>query len=336
MILARPLALAALALTLAGALTAAHGHAQQEGTVRASIRMGTPGLPVPEGVEAQLIVLAAGGGLTTIDGRMEGADARFEVVPDAQSSYLVRVVYAGVQYLSTPLLLSPDLPDADVEITIFEPTDERPALTLDSSVATVLALDRAAAQLTLVREDIVRNPSDRVYVGDDQGVTLRLPLPDGVVEAGGTGPEGDYRVDGQTIVTTIPLRPGANQIVTRYVVSYDPADNAYALRLTAPLPTERMEIAVPARFIEALEPLAGAERVDDRTLEGETLSVVALPGLAAPGDSAVASLRGLAGRTRVNPLTDRPGVVLAALLAVAIVAGGALALVRARTAGPAA
>ena len=39
--------------------------------------------------------------------------------------------------------------------------------------------------LGLLREDLVANPSDRVFVGDANRVTLRIPAPTGTTEATG-------------------------------------------------------------------------------------------------------------------------------------------------------
>ena len=198
--------------------SAASGQAL-EGVISGRVRLGTEGAAPIESLPVQLIVLG-GGPPRTLETETQGDAFRFAVDADPLVSYVVRVVYRGVQYIAPPVLLSRELPTAEVELTVFETTRERPPLEIESTLLTVIALDRTNAQLTLLREDRVNNPGDRVYVGGEAGVTLRLPVPDGMVAADGSG-EGSYRLEGGTLVATEPLRPGTTTVVTRYVVSYD-------------------------------------------------------------------------------------------------------------------
>ncbi len=300
-----------------------------EGVISGRVRLGTEGAPPIESLRVQLIVLGDGPP-RTIETETAGDAFRFVVDTDPLVSYVVRVVYQGVQYIAPPVLLSPELPTAEVELTVFETTRERPLLAIESTLLTVIALDRTNAQLTLLREDRVHNPGDRVYVGGEGGVTLRLPAPDGVVAADGSGGEGSYRLEGGTLVTTEPLRPGTTTVVTRYVVSYDRAGDAYTLRVTAPLATRRMEIEVPTRFVDDLDPLADAVQEGERDVEGERVAVIAHDGPAGPGKSTSVRLEGLTGRNSPNPLTGAAGAAIAVLLALAVVSGGAVLLMRAR------
>lgn len=313
---------------LAGASTAASQ--APGGEISGRLVQGSSGGPALDAIELQLIILGGDGGIETKETASEGARFRFEVVPDARLTYVVRASYQGVSYLAPPLLLSPELPTAEVELTLFESTRERPDLRIESTLVTVLVLDRMNAQLTLERIDEVTNPSDRVYLGDEAGVTLRLPLPDGVVEATGVSVEGEFALEGGTLVATAPLRPGTASVVTRYVVGYDRAGDAYTLRVTAPLATQQMEIEVPLRFSDDLDPLAESVRAGEREVSGERVAVIARDGAAGPGVSVSVRLEGLSGLNVENPLTGTAGAVLAVLVALAVVSGGALLLVRAR------
>ena len=325
----RPLLVPLLALALGGALagTAAPASAQTpDGEIRGRIVQASADAPAPEGIPVELIILGGPGGLETaqtVSG--EGGTFRFEAPADPQRTYVVRVEHQGVQYLSPPLLLSRELPSIDVEITIYEATRERPALRVESTRVTLLALDRAAAQLTIERIDEVANPADRIYVGDEEGVTLRLPLPDGVQGASGAGTDSGFVLEGGVLAATMTLRPGVTSVVTRYVVGYDRAEDAYTLRITAPLPTARMEIEVPARFVQDLEPLGESDRADAREVSGEHVEVIAHAD-ARPGESVSVRLEGLAGRNAANPLTGKGGALIGVLLALAVTGGGALLL----------
>ncbi len=205
-----------------------------------------------------------------------------------------------------------------------------PPPSIRETTVTVLALDRAAAELTLVREDLVENPSDRVYVGPPpSGVTLRLPLPERTLDASGLNEEGSFQLGSGTLDASLPLRPGITPVVTTYRVGYDPARDGYRLRVTAPLPTARVEVLVPDRFVEELAPLDAAEHGPAAQLEGE-LALVARRGEAArAGEGTLVELRGLAGSTASNPLTDGRGPFAATALALVLLPAAAWALQRA-------
>ena len=341
------LALAGLLLMLApaGGASAQEGSGTISGTVRSGTALSSSGGSTLDGVRVELITLTADGALSvqqteTVDGRFE-----FTVEADASFTHLLRAVHSEVQYFAPePVLLSPELPAAERQITVYETTGEAPTLRIESTLLTVRALDRANARLTLEREDIVSNPSDRTYTGDAAGITLRLPAPEGVIEAAGSliGAEGipdagGFTLEGGRLAMSAPLKPGGTLVVTRYVVSYDPSSegaDGYLLRATAPLPTGRVALRVPARFVGELQALGDAVLGQEIELEGERVLVVELAGEARPGQSAVAELRGLSGRPPAargpNPLTERGGAVLGTALALAALAGG-FALLRART-----
>ena len=301
-----------------------------DGEIRGRLVQGSSGAPAHDGLTVQLIILGGASGLETADTVSgEGGAFRFEAPADPQRTYVVRVEHQGVQYLSPPLLLSRELPTIEIELTLFEATRERPELRIESTLVTLLALDRVAAQLTIERVDEVTNPGDRIYVGDEAGVTLRLPLPDGVEGASGAGTDSGFTLEGGVLAGTTALRPGTTTVVTRYVVGYDRAEDAYNLRITAPLATERMEIEVPARFIQDLEPLDASEQEDSREVSGERVEVIARAA-ARPGESVSVRLEGLSGRNASNPLAAKGGALAGVLLALAVTGGGALLLLRAR------
>ena len=331
--MSRPPALAALALLAACvaalALLAAPATAQPTGRIEGVVRQGTAGAPAIDAVAVRLLTLGADGAASaTRETTTRGGRFAFGVAADPALSYVVSTTHAGLAYLAPPVLLDAALPTAEVEIVVHETTREPPPLTIARTLVTVVALDRANARLELVREDELRHAGDRVYLGGADGVTLRLPLPDGAADAGGAGGEGEYRVEDGALALAAPLRPGAATLVTRYAVGYDRARDAHALRIAAPLPTARMEIDVPTRFADDIEPLAGSRRGGDRDDGGERIRRIALEGEARAGESAGVLLSGLSGRNAANPLAGGRGALAGLALAIAILGGGA-ALARA-------
>ncbi|MCY4639573.1 MAG: hypothetical protein OXC94_04445 [Chloroflexi bacterium] len=300
------------------------------GRVVVVVVSGTAGEDLAEAIEVELITLGEAASVGVERASAPGGRAEFSVPTDPMLTHVPRVRYQGVQYFGDPVLLSPELPAAEVSVRVFERAQEPPPLSIRETTVTVLALDRAAAELTLVREDLVENPSDRVYVGPPpSGVTLRLPLPERTLDASGLNEEGSFQLGSGTLDASLPLRPGITPVVTTYRVGYDPARDGYRLRVTAPLPTARVEVLVPDRFVEELAPLDAAEHGPAAQLEGE-LALVARRGEAArAGEGTLVELRGLAGSTASNPLTDGRGPFAATALALVLLPAAAWALQRA-------
>ncbi len=285
------------------------------GTVVVRLVSGTSDASLSDGVLVELITLSDAGALEVQRAETNGGRVEFIAPADPALTHLPRVIYAGVQYFGDPVLLSPALPEAEVAVRVYETITEQPKLSVISTTVTVLTLDREAALLTFVREDLVENSADRVYVSPNAaGNTLRLPLPEETRDASGLNEEGQFVLGSGTLDTNVPLRPGVTSIVTRYTVSYDRARDAYRLRVTAPLHTEHVEIRVPARFVSGLHALDGTERAPDTELEGERILVATSTDDARAGQGTLVELRGLHGSTTSNPLTEGYGPLIATAL----------------------
>ena len=324
-----------VALGLA-ASTSSHVAAQARatGVVSGTIRNGSAGATLPT-LSVQLIVISRTSAVTSLVATAEGGRFRFEVPADATVTYLLRTEYQGVPYFDpVPILLSPEANIVARELMVYEVTRERPAQRITSTIVSVRGIDPEAARLHLQRRDVVVTAGDRVYLGGADGVTLRVPAPEGILGvAEDQGIDGLAAVDGQTVTSTQPLRPGESVVVTSLVVGYDPAVDVYRVRVVAPLPTERLEVWVPERFGGTVEPGAGAARAASREADDERWTVVERRGAAPEGESLVVTMRGLSGRNAPNPLVERRGAAVAVLLALAVIAGGVTAVARLRRPG---
>jgi hypothetical protein len=301
------------------------------GSVTGTITNGTQGMTSVDGARVQLLALTSDGNVTSQDGTVEDGKFTFTPPTDSTVTYVLRVTYQDVPYLiDPPILLSPDLPDDHRDITVYETTTEAPDLRIDSTVVSLQGLDRAQGQLTLQREDQVVNPGDRVYVGGDDRVSLRMPTLEDVIQLVDTQnvDGGEAKLDGGTVSTTQPLKPGTNLVVTRYLVGYDQSADSYRVRVTAPLPDAHMEIWVPDRFVDTLQPENGAVRAADQDLQGEHWYIVQGTAAAAEGDSLVATIEGLSGGSATNPLTQRPAAAIGAVGALAALVAGVFLLGR--------
>lgn len=330
-------ALAALAFVAAALVPAALGGAasaqERDGRIEGTISAGTAGASIPDGIEVTLLALDGSTVTPVAQTEVEAGRYVFELPADGRLTFLPLVTYQGIRYLGEVAILTPEERTAQRDLVLFETTSERPELSIALSSATVLAIDRGLGQLVIVRQDVVNNPSDRIYIGGDDGVTVTLPFLDGTIEASGEdAAEGEYRQDGGVMQAAIPLRPGTTALRTQYLVAYDLAEDDYRVRLTAPFETEAMELRVPPRFIRNLRALEGSSRGEDVVLtgelEGERLLVVERDGPARAGEALLAELEGLSGNKAVLPLTERRGAVMASILALLVLGGAAVVAIR--------
>ena len=313
------------------------------GVIEGEVRPG-PGATVEvDGVPVQLLGLSQGAP-TLQETRTAGGRFRFDL-PSAggNATYIVRAQVDGVTYLApTPVLLSPEVPTARVGVLVYAATSERPPLTSQATGITVVFVDVNAGKVTLQREDLVLNPGTRTWLGDADGVTLRLPAParldnlEGEAWYEGLPAVGEFALAGSEVVTRLPFRPGVTLVTTRYTVPVDLAAPEEILSVSAALPAERLQVLVPERFARGLEAGPAAVVGSPVTIEGERLLVVESPGSVASGAALEARVRGLGGRLEPGPLAGRTGALLGALLALAIIGGGAplVSLVAARRVPP--
>jgi hypothetical protein len=289
------------------------------GVISGTISNGTRGAELPP-LQVQLITIPREGALTAQQTVTVNGAFRFEARADASLTYLIRTEHAGVPYLDeAPLLISPELPTAHRDLVVWETTTERPPLRIEQTTLLVQRVDRASGSIELRREDRVVHDGDRVWVGDASGVTWRVPTPDRLdgVQAQ-QAYDGETGVDGQTVTSTRPVRPGVTTFVADMVAGYDLAADGYRLRVTAPLPTDAIEIWVPERFVPDVN-TDGDRSTEER--DGEQWHIVRLQGVT-EGESLVVGLDRLSGRQSDNPLATMTGAAAGSALAFVVLAGG--------------
>lgn len=293
--------------------------------------MGTAEAVLAAGASVELIELQPSG--VTSRRAPVGTDGTYEfvVAVDPEVRYVPRIEYQGVQYFGAAIVLTAEASTVEVEaIAVYESTDVPPVLTIQETVITAIALDRARGQIGFIREDLVANPSDRAYIGGDDGITLRLPAPEGTLEAAGENADGTFALNQGVLTTTTPIRASsATSIITRFLVEYDVVEDEYALRVTVPVEAERIVVRVPEDYARRLRPDGNARLGETETLtaasgEAVLLHTAVLEG-ARPGDSLVVTLDGLAIEVNHNPLAEAPGSIIAVGIALVALAAGAVA-----------
>lgn len=300
------------------------------GSVNGLVIAGTGSTVELEGIPVQLVEL---GREPRLVAEARTAGGRFHLdVPgvSANATYVASAVVDGVTYLGNPpLLLSPELPEASVEIVVWPASRVRPELHSQLTGLTVVFVDASTGEVTLQREDLVENATPATWLGDESGVTLSVPSP-----SGARGAEGEAWYDGLPAVATftragdrvaarVPLRPGVTLVTTRFKASADLSAAEFPLQLEAALPTDEVRILAPRRFARALLPGHDARAAEPVTIEGETVLVVESTGPLVAGASIGGSIEGIGGRIEENPLSDWKTAAIGLALVFAVVAGGA-------------
>jgi hypothetical protein len=286
--------------------------------------MASAGASLEGAVEVELIALEGSQVAGSVKAPVTGGTYEVRVPATAARTYVPRLRYQRVDYFSDPVRFTGETREATRNFAVYAATDRADVLRLLQTIVTVVALDRERGEMGVLREDVVAVTGDRVYTGGASGVTLRLPAPEGTVEA--SEEDGAGTLANGVLSVKTPVRPGEpSSIITSYLVKYDPAVDRYRLRVTVPVPAESVVARVPREFVRAVRPVAPAEQADDQVVQDEArtvLYVVRTPGRTEAGQSLVMDIDGVGGRLHQHVLTEQPGASIAAA-AVAAVIGAA-------------
>jgi hypothetical protein len=331
----RQLSLTAIttALILGGLAPPHSGAAQQtQATISGTVRLATPGDTLADGIELQLIILEDSKSPISVSQQADASgEFTFEVDSDPRFNYVPFLFYQGVRYFSDPSSVRFDnsTPSASIAFEVYSTTTEAPELSIETTTVIAVSLERSNSTITLIREDEINRNEPTVFVGGEDGVTLRIPVPDGTIDAGGMeADDPNFRFESGTVNSSVPIRPGLNSIVTSYTVGYDALQDMYRLRVTSPLPTDQIEARVPERFVSRLDPFDDARRIADTEFEGETILKIELTGPVTPGKGLVVDLIGLSGAAPAHVLTTTLGAVSGFLFSLIVIVSVALTFAR--------
>jgi mono/diheme cytochrome c family protein len=152
----------------------------------------------------------------------------FAEVPNlANRAYLLSIKHDDV-FFSSPvyLLEDPSNPALDTEVLIFDRTNDASVLQYTSGV---MQIRFSQFGMEVVEVMTINNSSDKVfltdeYIGDEQRVALRIPLPPGAVNVGFEPGTQNRRFfiseDGTAVIDTQPVRPGRGEVYYTYLIPY--------------------------------------------------------------------------------------------------------------------
>lgn len=216
-----------------------------------------------------------------------------------QDAYLLVVRYAGVEYVS-PMVQLNQQSEQTVELTVYETTNDANAVRVNSRSIVIAGASPELRAVDVMDIVIVENGGDRTYLGDTNGVVLRIPLPQGAQEI---SPQpgfnyGQPRLENGVLLTTGPLPPGQQTVVLSYTVPYEGTRATLAIGTAMPTGTLRVLVR------DGTYRLSSRSLIDTGTVEvsGVTYRVLAVD---APvvGDTHVVQVSGL---PRTGFLLDLP------------------------------
>lgn len=317
-------------------VTFSSAQAQEAGTISGRVQNGTSG---GGSVAGLTVTLRHFTGMQLAEERQAqvGQDGSFVfegLATGDQDAYLLVARYAGVEYVS-PMVQLNQQPQQTVELTVYETTNDAKAVRLNSRSIVIAGASPELRSVDVMDILIVENGGDRTYLGDANGVVLRIPLPQGAQEI---SPQpgfnyGQPRLENGVLLTTGPLPPGQQTVVLSYTVPYE--GTRATLSVGTAMPTGTLRVLVR----DGTYRLSSRSLIDTGTVvvSGVTYRVLAVD---APvvGDTHMVQVSGL---PRTGFLLDLPlGASIAITVGlIGIIAAGTLAFItlqrrRSRTVSP--
>ncbi|MDP8922406.1 MAG: hypothetical protein M3O34_05955 [Chloroflexota bacterium] len=241
----RLLALALVAALALSVLGGAQAVAQDNGRLDGRVVNGTAGGPTPADatVTVHIIRDRSKVGERVVQADQEGRFAVDGLATGANTIYFPIVDYGGAIYYPDQPVLLDDQPAKTTEITVFEPTRSSEGLAFERS--NMLIMSVSPTFMTVMEMGAVVNRTDRAFVGDDQGRTLRLVLPAGATNVSpqtGLPPDAlEALPDGFAL--TDPIKPGRRELAFSYQLPFDAA--TLDVMRTQALPIETFTLYVP-------------------------------------------------------------------------------------------
>lgn len=275
------------------------------GTIRGTVVMGTPGVDLPADLTATLDAFLGFEAVATFTTTV-AADGSFvfqELDPNPDLAYLVTVPFAGVNYAGDILTLTPDAPQAETQVTLYETTQDPSQVFI---ARTHWILDEQPGELVVAVLYTFGNQGDRTFVGRtvdgvDVPVTVAIHVPaeaqNIVFQNGRLGDR--FRRAGDRIYDTAPIVPGqaTRQIVVQYTLPHEGGRYTLAQRFFYPVRSINLLVPdIPGLQVE----VPNLQQQADQTIQDQTFHL--WTGQDLPADSTVeVRLAGLLAPDAVDP-----------------------------------
>ena len=240
-----------------------------------------------------------------------GGAFRFEGIdPSGRAQLEARASYQGLAYPTGGMeafKLSPQSPQAHVQITVYETTTQAGAIRIEQLH---IAFNLTAERLQVAERYTLSNDGDRTYVGTTSGGTLALTRPANAANFQPGGDASRYLTSSHGITDTQPVPPGARTAYASliYDLPYNP-DQALVLRRPLLYPTTRVIIFVPQGALQLNGD--GLQTGEPFEAQGVTFETYRVTGLAA-GDELTLRLSG--GPNAPAPGSNGPSLIIGLLI----------------------
>lgn len=158
------------------------------------------------------------------------------------TKYLVAANYGGVDYFSDALAFDASQPQLTAEIKVYETTTDASVLQI---MQTHFIFDVQTRAFNVVQIIVAQNTGDRTLIAGANRATLLLPILAGAQNVHFSRQDADQmtlRGDGM-MTYTLPIAPGAEQIVYTYGLTYTPPTYQFSLKLPFDSPRVRILLA---------------------------------------------------------------------------------------------
>ncbi|MEX0788069.1 MAG: c-type cytochrome [Anaerolineales bacterium] len=199
--------------------------ATREVNVRGEVRNGTADAPTEAGEEVTIRAFQQGRLEWTVASEVgPAAEFALQGVPaDAGWVLVASVEHDGVVYLSEAVMVVGDESSVDLPVTVYETTEDASSARIDQLH---LLFDFPAPGVVKVIEVLsLANMSDRTLVPGVDGVSLSVPLPEGIFRLEWEDPnaDGSFRKTPDGFDVLLPIRPGsaAGTFVFQFELPYN-------------------------------------------------------------------------------------------------------------------
>lgn len=157
----------------------------------------------------------------------------------------VNMTRGDVQFGAAGSLMDSQHPNQQLELTVYETTEQAPAWTVEMRHAILMPMPQGVQVKDVIK---IANPSDRVWLGsksaDGHRETISLTIPGGAQNVEVSGLQGFAKTNDGRIVNTQPLMPGPATVTLLYFLPAQ--DGQVSFKATAPAPVQRMMLMSPA------------------------------------------------------------------------------------------
>ncbi len=251
---------------------------------------GTKGGPAVTGDEVEITLFHRDAPVKQLTGKLDdqGVLMLGDIPVSIGVTPLVRIRHAGVQYQDAAPLMTPDKPNAQAQITVYEVTDQTPAW---RGTMRHMVVERREGGLVVSETIVVENSGDKTWLGAPEDSQKRRATVSFGLPAGASDVElvqGFHgwccsSLVGSTLTVQMPLMPG--KMTYKFAYRVPVVGGSGDLRVQMPVALDRLAMFVP-RDGSVVEPVAMLESQTGagagstlRMFQGDALAAATLAGL---------------------------------------------------------